>query len=96
MKYTKKIKLSDCLILPSVEEGIANVVLEAMALGTPVISSNCGGMNEIIRNKENGYLFQKRNPKYLSKVMEDVIFLDKDQRMSIINNAAKKDIYKKS
>ena len=41
---------SDCLILPSVQEGISNVVLEAMAIGLPVRTSDCGGMREIINN----------------------------------------------
>ena len=83
----KKMSSSDCLILPSVEEGIANVVLEAMAIGILVISSDCGGMKEVVRNKENGYLFQNRNSKHLAKIMEDVISLDLEKRRSIINNA---------
>ena len=83
----KKMRSSDCLILPSVEEGIANVVLEAMAIGIPVISSDCGGMKEVVRNKENGYLFQNRNSKHLAKIMEDVIYLDLEKRRSIIGNA---------
>ena len=89
----KKIKLSDCLILPSVEEGIANVVLESMAIGIPVISSDCGGMNEVIRDKENGYLFKNRNSTHLGKVMEDVVNLNLEKRRSIISKA-KKDIEK--
>jgi glycosyltransferase involved in cell wall biosynthesis len=47
---------SDVLLLPSLEEGIANVVLEAMAIGVPVISTDCGGMNEVVKNKETGWL----------------------------------------
>ena len=45
---------SDCFILPSVQEGISNVVLESMAVGLPVVSSDCGGMKEIINNGVNG------------------------------------------
>ena len=48
---------SDCLILPSVQEGISNVVLESMAIGLPVISSDCGGMKEIINYGKNGFYF---------------------------------------
>ena len=48
---------SDCLILPSVQEGISNVVLESMAIGLPIISSDCGGMKEIINDGRNGFLF---------------------------------------
>lgn len=62
----EKMKESDVLLLPSVEEGIANVVLEAMAVGLPVISSDCGGMNELIIDGENGWLFENRNPKELA------------------------------
>lgn len=58
----KLMRKADLLLLPSVEEGIANVVLEAMAMGTPVIATNCGGMNEIIRDGENGWIVPVRNP----------------------------------
>ncbi|WKZ61651.1 MAG: glycosyltransferase family 4 protein [Cyclobacteriaceae bacterium] len=51
----------DVLLLPSVEEGIANVVLEAMAVGLPVVSTMCGGMDEVIRSGENGWLVPIRN-----------------------------------
>ena len=47
---------SDVLLLPSLEEGIANVVLEAMTIGLPVISTDCGGMNEVIIHNETGFL----------------------------------------
>jgi glycosyltransferase involved in cell wall biosynthesis len=45
---------ADVLLLPSIEEGIANVVLEAMALGTLVITTDCGGMAEVVSNHVNG------------------------------------------
>ena len=50
-------KNSDCFILPSVQEGISNVVLESMAIGLPVVNSDCGGMKEIINNGKNGFIF---------------------------------------
>lgn len=56
-----KMKEHDVLVLPSVEEGIANVVLEAMSVGLPVISTNCGGMNEVIQDGRNGFLVPVRN-----------------------------------
>ncbi len=62
---------SDLLLLPSVEEGIANVVVEAMALGLPVISSDCGGMDEVIIDGENGWIFPKRNASELANVIEN-------------------------
>ena len=55
------IREADVLLLPSVEEGIANVVLEAMALGTLVISTNCGGMSEVVKDGETGYLVPIRD-----------------------------------
>ena len=48
---------SDIFFLPSVCEGIANVVLEAMSMELPVVSSNAGGMQEAISNGANGLLF---------------------------------------
>ena len=75
---------SDCLILPSVEEGIANVVIESMAIGTQVISSDCGGMNEIIIDEYNGFLFRSRDSKDLVNKMKKIIFLDDIEKKLII------------
>ncbi|WP_299116132.1 glycosyltransferase family 4 protein [uncultured Winogradskyella sp.] len=47
---------SSVFILPSLEEGIANVVIEAMAIGLPVISTNCGGMSELISHLKTGII----------------------------------------
>lgn len=46
----------DIFLLPSVGEGIANVVLEAMSAGLPALSTNCGGMAEVIEDGVNGFL----------------------------------------
>lgn len=71
---------SDFLLLPSVEEGIANVVLEAMALGLPVISSNCGGMAEVIEHQKNGLLFENRNVDSLTMQIEYLLSLSNEER----------------
>ena len=57
---------SDLLLLSSVKEGIANVVLEAMALGTLVLSTDCGGMDEVIHDGETGFLVPIRDAQALA------------------------------
>jgi glycosyltransferase involved in cell wall biosynthesis len=47
---------ADVVLLPSLSEGISNVALEAMAAGLPVISTDCGGMPEVIDDGVNGFL----------------------------------------
>lgn len=52
---------SDYLILPSSTEGLPFVLLEAMSLGIPIIASNIVGINEIIEDGKNGFLFDLEN-----------------------------------
>ena len=63
-------------LLPSFEEGIANVVLEAMMMGTPVISADCGGMSEVIKNKVNGWLVPLRDVEVMAQTIEDFYCAD--------------------
>lgn len=71
---------ADALLLPSVEEGIANVVLEAMAIGLPVVSSNCGGMQEVLKDAENGFLVNIRDSDNMAARIEELIRLSPRNR----------------
>ncbi|HVA65933.1 MAG TPA: glycosyltransferase [Elusimicrobiota bacterium] len=65
----------DLFVLPSLWEGLPNVLLEAMALGVPCAASAVDGVLEIIRDGESGFLFAPGNPeaaaRTITKVMED-------------------------
>ena len=80
-------KISDGLLLPSVGEGIANVVIEAMFIGLPVICSDLSGMEEIIIDEDNALLFESRNSKDLESKMKKIIDLKKEQKDKIVKNA---------
>jgi glycosyltransferase involved in cell wall biosynthesis len=51
---------ADLLLLPSSREGWPNVLLEAMACGTPVVATRVGGMAEIVRSPAAGQLMAQR------------------------------------
>ena len=81
------IQKADVLLLSSVEEGIANVVLEAMALGTIVLSTNCGGMDEVIVNGENGFLVPIRNPQAIADKIIKISSLSVSDKFLICKRA---------
>jgi len=60
---------ADALILPSLFEGMPNVVLEAMALGTPVIATRAGGTIELERDEPTILWADPRNPSSLAEAI---------------------------
>jgi glycosyltransferase involved in cell wall biosynthesis len=46
----------DVFVIPSVQENLSNMVVEAMACNIPVVAFNIGGMPDMIKHKENGWL----------------------------------------
>ena len=50
-------------------EGFGNVLIEAMSLGTPVLSTDCGGPSEILSNFMKNCLVPNGNVKMLAKKM---------------------------
>lgn len=66
-KIVKELQNGDLFILPSLNEGMSNSVLEAMACGLPIIVTDVGGSKELV--KGNGFIVQKENVGNLKKVL---------------------------
>lgn len=85
----QKMMEADLLILSSVEEGIANVVLEAMQLRTLVLSTDCGGMGEVIEEGVNGFLVPIRNPEAMAAAVQKIRQLPFEDKETIRTAAQK-------
>ena len=70
--------LSKCsaLVMPSFAEGLPVAIMEAMALGKPVISTFIAGIPELVQDKINGYLVPAGDYVALADVMQRLLGLD--------------------
>jgi len=71
-------KLFDLYVLPSLWEGLPMVLLEAMAAGCPIITTDVGGNIMAIKHGENGSLIEPKNPELLSS---EIMKLLLDERL---------------
>ncbi|HFD10933.1 MAG TPA: glycosyltransferase family 4 protein [Crenotrichaceae bacterium] len=62
--------MADILLLPSSREGYANVLLEALSCGTPVIATAVGGNPDIITSASAGLLIDERSPDSLKTAIK--------------------------
>lgn len=72
-KYLQKSKI---FVIPSKNEGIPNVVLEAYECGLPIVSNNFLGANEVVVNKKTGFIVKNR-----SELYEKVLYLMKNNKI---------------
>jgi len=57
----------DILVLPSTEEGLPMIIMEAFASGVPVVATAVGGTPEINQHGETGFLVSPKNPSQLAQ-----------------------------
>ena len=78
---------SDCIVLPSYRaEGLPKVIMEAMAMERPVITTDTPGCREAVEDGYNGYLVPLQDADALARAMERFILLDRPSRMLMGKN----------
>lgn len=69
-KKTECLNWEDVYILPSYNEGLPIAILEAMSYKHPIISTPVGGIPEIIKTQENGFLVHPGNKKEIAEAIK--------------------------
>ena len=70
------IEAADCVVLPSYREGMPRVLLEAAAMGRPLIGADVPGCRQIVREGETGFLAEARSASGLAQKMLQLIQLE--------------------
>ena len=77
----------DLFVLPSINEGISNTILEAMATALPVIATDVGGNPELVINDRTGYLVPKQDPAAMAAAFKH--YLDNPALLAIHGQAGR-------
>ena len=70
---------ADIFVLPSMNEGMSNAMLEALASGLPIVSTNTGGADELVGSGVNGFIVKMKSSDDLAEKIGKLID-DKDLR----------------
>ena len=68
-EVARRLQASHVLLLPSLDEGLPTVVLEAMASGVPVVATDCGGVSEAVTNGVEGLVVPPRDAEALAAAL---------------------------
>ena len=68
------LQCADAFVLPSEAEGLSNAMLEAMAVGLPIVATRVGAAPELISDPDMGRLVRPGDPIALSDALEAVLF----------------------
>jgi glycosyltransferase involved in cell wall biosynthesis len=76
-------QIADLFVMSSVEEGLGTAILDALALGKPVVATDSGGIPEIIRDGETGRLVAPADPAALAEgIIELLTHSEEGKRMA--------------
>jgi len=81
---------ADVFVAPSVEENLANTVLESLSCGTPVVAFDIGGMRDMVSHERNGYLVNGIDTNNLARGISWVV--SDDQRWIHLSQNARETV----
>lgn len=80
---------ADCVVLPSYREGTPRTLLEAAAMGRPLIATNVPGCREVVIDSMNGFLCLPRDANDLAKKMKQMLSIS-DSKLQYMSGASRK------
>ena len=75
---------ADIFLMPSLFEGLGNAILEAFAVGIPVVAYNVKGIDSVVRNGYNGILCDMTSAQLAAAVLK--LHADRTLKHTIVNN----------
>tara|TARA_X000000950_G_scaffold287606_1_gene400657 strand:- start:2638 stop:3792 length:1155 start_codon:yes stop_codon:yes gene_type:complete len=88
----KYYNMANVYVVTSTQDNLPNTAIEAMSCGTPVITDKNNGLNEIINNKQNGYIMDKFSKEQLLFSLKWAL---KDKNKKLIHSLIKKNFSQK-
>jgi glycosyltransferase involved in cell wall biosynthesis len=81
---------ADCVVLPSYREGVPRTLMEAGAMGRPVVATDVPGCREVVAHGENGLLCEVRNAASLEAALAAMLDMNADERRAMGERGRKK------
>lgn len=83
------LSLTDVFVFPSYREGLSKSLMEAMAIGKPIIASDIRGNSDLIDDKKGGFLFYPSSSHQLTKLILEMVYNDSFRKKASIYNEKK-------
>jgi glycosyltransferase involved in cell wall biosynthesis len=77
------IAAADCVVLPSYREGVPRTLMEASAVGRPIVATDVPGCREVVADGVNGLLCEARNVDSLAAKLAQMLDMSDDERRAM-------------
>jgi glycosyltransferase involved in cell wall biosynthesis len=74
---------ADCVVLPSYREGVPRTLMEASAMGRPIVATDVPGCREVVDDGVTGLLCEARNAASLAEKLEQMIAMSDEERRTM-------------
>lgn len=81
---------ADCVVLPSYREGVPRTLMEASAMGRPIVATDVPGCREVVENGVNGLLCEARSATSLAQQLAQMLELGQGERQAMAGRGRKK------